>query len=218
MHSHCHHQIIYCKPNLNIEYPPEGLVWDYNRANVEGIKKSIEAVNWEKMFNNKSVHKQVSIFTEILMNSFSNFTPNKLVTFHGRDPPWMNDYVKSKIKWKNQLYKIYTKNGYKCNDCLQLKETTVLVSQVISKRKEDYYNIIASKLNNPKTSAKVYWSILKTFYNGKKIPVIPPFFINNELILDFKMNANHFNSFSASNCTPLGQYQKSVRFWKNAKK
>ena len=40
--------------------------------------------------------------------------------------------------------------------------------QVIAKRKEDYHNIIASKLNNPKTSAKAYWSILKTFYNGKK--------------------------------------------------
>ena len=52
------------------------------------------------------------------MNIFSNFTPNKLVTFDDRDPPWMNDFVKSKIKWKNQLYKIYTKNHYKCNDYL----------------------------------------------------------------------------------------------------
>ena len=52
------------------------------------------------------------------MNIFSNFTPNKLVTFDDRDPPWMNDFVKSKIKWKNQLCKIYTKNGYKCNDYL----------------------------------------------------------------------------------------------------
>ena len=61
------------------------------------------------MFNNKSVLKRISIFNEILMNIFSNFTPNKLVTFDDRDPPWMNDFVKSKIKWKNQLYKIYTK-------------------------------------------------------------------------------------------------------------
>ena len=55
------------------------------------------------------------------MNIFSNFTPNKLVTFDDRDAPWMNDFVKSKIKWKNQLYKIYTKNGYKPNDYLQLQ-------------------------------------------------------------------------------------------------
>ena len=78
------------------------------------------------------------------MNIFSNFTPNKLVTFDDRDPPCMNGFVKSKIKWKNQLYKIYTKNGYKGNDYLQLKEATVLVSQVIAKRKEHYQT---SKLN-----------------------------------------------------------------------
>ena len=96
------------------------MVCYYNRANIEGIKKSTESVNWEVMFNNKSVHKQVSIFNEILMNIFSNFTPNKLVTFDDRDPPWMNDFVKSKIKWKNQLYKIYTKNGYKYDDYLHV--------------------------------------------------------------------------------------------------
>ena len=35
------------------------------------------------------------------MNIFSNYTPNKLVTFDDRDLPWMNDFVKSKIAWKN---------------------------------------------------------------------------------------------------------------------
>ena len=97
---------------------------------------------------------------------------------------------------------------YRCNDYLRLKEATVLVSQVIAKRKEDYHNFLASKLNNPKTSAKAYWSILKSFYNGKKIPVIPPLLINNELISDFKMKANQFNSFLASHCTPLNNNSK----------
>ena len=115
----------------------------------------------------------------------------------------MNYFVKNKIKWRNQLYKIYTKNGYKCNDYLQLKEATVIVSQVIAKIKEDYHNIIASELKNLKTGAKAYWSILKTFYNGKKIPVILLLLINNKLISDFKMKANHFNSFFASQCTSL---------------
>ena len=48
----CHHQITYCKLNLNIKYPPpyQRLVWDYKRANVESIKRSIELVNWETIF------------------------------------------------------------------------------------------------------------------------------------------------------------------------
>ena len=50
------------------------------------------------MFIYKSIHKQVSIFNETLMNIFSNFTSNKLVTFEDREPPTMKDYVKDKIK------------------------------------------------------------------------------------------------------------------------
>ena len=71
------------------------------------------------------------------------------------------------------------------------------MSQVASNRKKEYYNNVALKLNNHKTSAKTYWSILKTFYNGKKIPVIPPLLINNKLVSNIKTNANHFNIFLA---------------------
>ena len=54
LHSNCHHQITHCKLNFNIEYPPpyERLVWDYNKANIESIKISVESVNWKVMFIN----------------------------------------------------------------------------------------------------------------------------------------------------------------------
>ena len=34
------------------------------------------------------------------MNIFSNFIPNKYITFDDRDPPWMNDFAKTEIKLK----------------------------------------------------------------------------------------------------------------------
>ena len=49
---------------------------------------------------------------------------------------------------------------------------------------------------------KTCWSILKTFYNEKKVPLTPPLVINNKLEPDFKRKADHFNFF-ASKCTPL---------------
>ena len=64
------------------------------------------------------------------------------------------------------------------------------------------------KLNSPKTSSKTYWSILKTFYNGRKIPIIPPILKEGKLESDFKIKANYFNSFFASQCTPLVNYSK----------
>ena len=81
LNSKCHHQITHCKLNLIIEYPPpyELLVWDYKKANIENIKKSLESVNWETLFGNKSVNTQVCIFNETIMNIFSNFVPSKLL-------------------------------------------------------------------------------------------------------------------------------------------
>ena len=52
------------------------------------------------------------------------------------------------------------------------------------------------------------WSILKTFYNGKKVPIIPPLLINDKLISDFEVKANHFNNFFASQYIPLDNSSK----------
>ena len=49
--------------------------------------------------------------------------------------------------------------------------------------------------NDRKTNGKTYWSILKTFYNGKKVLIIPPLLINNKLISDFRLKANYFNDY-----------------------
>ena len=56
---------------------------------------------------------------------------------------------------------------------------------------------------NPSTSAKTYWSILKTFTNGRKVPVIPPLLITNEFSSNFKTKANYFNRFFNQQCTAI---------------
>ena len=66
-----------------------------------------------------------------------------------------------------------------------------------SKRK---YSQITSKLCDIGKSYKTYWSILKSFLIGKKVPCIPPVFENNEYSTDFKKKAELFNSFFPSQC------------------
>ena len=43
----CHHQIVYAKLNLKIEYPPlyERLVWDYKNTNTQLLNRTIETLN-----------------------------------------------------------------------------------------------------------------------------------------------------------------------------
>ena len=58
------------------------------------------------------------------------------------------------------------------------------------------------------TKTKTYWPILKTFYNGKKVPIIPLILINDKLISGFEIKANQFYNFFASQCTPLDNSSK----------
>ena len=43
------------------------------------------------------------------------------------------------------------------------------LTNAITHSKQAYYRRIASKLNDPSTAPKSYWSILKSFVNGKSL-------------------------------------------------
>ena len=83
-------------------------------------------------------------------------------------------------------------------DYMYVHHAITEVSKLISESKDKYYNKLLMELNNLKTSSKTYWSILKTFYNGRKIPIIPPILKDGKLESDFKIKANYFNNFFAS--------------------
>ena len=106
LYPNCHHKITHCKTDLKITYLPpyKRLVWDFKRANIPSIRKAIKMVDWRFMFLNKSIHDQVSIFNNTLINIFSNYIPHKYVTVDDRDLPWMTK-IKNKIKSKISLYK-----------------------------------------------------------------------------------------------------------------
>ena len=56
-----------------------------------------------------------------------------------------------------------------------------------------YYERIANKLNDPTTSSKTYWAIVKTIVNSKKVPVLPPILVNNKVVTNFEGKENSFN-------------------------
>ena len=104
---------------------------------------------------------------------------------------------------KKHTCKSFNANKKNCDAYLKLQTILTELSEMILKRKEDCYSTLSDKLNDPHTIAKSYWSILKTLYNGKKIPLIPPILISNKLVSNFKEKANHFNTFFACQCTPV---------------
>ena len=80
------------------------------------------------MFANKTVHQQVNLLNNIILNFFANFVPNKVITCDDRDPPWINDNIKNKIRWKNSMYKNHKRNGKKIEDYELLTKAVSKVS------------------------------------------------------------------------------------------
>ena len=63
--------------------------------------------DWNKMFSKAN---------STLFNIFSNFARSEVITVDGRDPLWINEEIKCKIKSKNKTFQQYLKNGRKTTD------------------------------------------------------------------------------------------------------
>ena len=75
-----HHQIIFSKLNLDVVYPPyQRLIWDYKKANVDCIRKSLNSVDWDFVLSNKNFHRHAQCLNKVLMNVFSNYISSKLI-------------------------------------------------------------------------------------------------------------------------------------------
>ena len=109
----------------------------------------------------------------------------------------MNETIKSKIKAKNALYKKYIQNGRFKSDFVYLENLIIELNELIFSTKALYYENLAKKLNNSLLQAKPYWSILKIFYNDKKIPLIPLLLVDIKDVTDIMTKANILNEYFA---------------------
>ena len=91
LHEDYHHQIKYAKFNQQIISPPyQWLVWDCKNCNASSIQKTLNVTDWNKLFSNTNVEKQVNILNDTLFNIFLSYARSKAITINGRDPPWIN--------------------------------------------------------------------------------------------------------------------------------
>ena len=83
----------------------------------------------------------------------SNFIPNEIVTIDGRDPPWINNKIKSLIKNKNEYFKncVKTNNSELIRHFEQMQDT---LRTSIEISRENYYFKLSRKLAVNKINPK----------------------------------------------------------------
>ena len=160
-------------------------------------------IDWNRLFLSANVEKQVNILNNTLFNIFSNFVRSKVITVDDRDPPWINEEIICKIKSNNKTFQQYLKNRREITDFKIVNKVAAELSQMIQKWKEKYFYDLSLKLNNPQTSPKAHWSIIKSCCNGRKIPIIQALSVNGKIITNIKEKANSFNKYFLPQCNPL---------------
>ena len=102
-----------------------------------------------------------------------------------RQPHWMTDSIKNKLKERAKLTKKYFKDCKKDSDLFKLMHFQINAKSILEAK------------------SKTYWKIIIRFVNSKKTPIVSPLLGNNKIISNFSEKANLFNKFFASQCTPL---------------
>ena len=75
-----------------------------------------------KHFSHKNINAQVNVLHGTILNIFRNCVPNKFITCGDKEPVWMNENIKSRIKLKNLFYKQYAQNDRKESEHTELNE------------------------------------------------------------------------------------------------
>ena len=132
------------------------------------------------------------------MNILSKFIPHETIVCDDKDPPWFNTAIKSLIQEKKDTFNKYCKSKNNIQLLQHLRLLQEKLNLFIRLSRQNYYSSMSTKLTKFHTSSKAYWSLLKTILNNKKIPLTSPLYHQANLITSFKIKAELFNSFFAS--------------------
>ena len=164
LHSNCQHQIVFAKYNLSIFYPPpyKRTVWYCERATNELIRRDIDQFDWLRALSNVNVDEKVYFFTKTLLNIIQNFIPPGTIICDDREP-WINKEIKKLMVEKNVVFKPYCCSNKSMFLLEKYKALQYQLNISIEESKEKYCTKLSSRLADPLTSPKTYWSILKIF-------------------------------------------------------
>ena len=131
---HSKHNITHGRLNFQTPSPPpyKRRIWDYNKAKIEEIRRSLSIMNWPSLFNQLSANEMALVFTDTVLDIFSKNIPNKTIICHDKDAAWITPQVKAAIKRNSRVYAKWNKRGRRPEKREKVVETQNLTSFSIS--------------------------------------------------------------------------------------
>ena len=104
--SHC---LIFCKVQIqyikDAKYERE--IWKYDDGDFDTLNNMLSTSPWQVMYIYDDFNDMAEYFTSLYLNACKQYVPNKKISINPKDKPWMNKFVKAKLKdrdkWHNRL-------------------------------------------------------------------------------------------------------------------
>ena len=140
----------------------------------------------------------------VYKNWFSSFLrivkehiPCKTVVIRPKDKPWMNSGVRKAIRKRKRLLKIHTIRN-SSSSWEKYRSQRNFTTALIRSSKRQYYSNLNIMLQDPDTSSKQWWGIVKSLYGQKMHTTVPTLVEGPLMIHDAKDKAELLNGFFCS--------------------
>ena len=131
-------------------------------------------------------------FTNIFIDTCKEHIPFKIIEINPRDKPWMNKFVKAKLKERDKWHRRF-KSLQNERNRLTHANKRLEANFAMMQAKSNYFETIKQKLCNPQIDSKQYWHLLKSLYGSKVDSGIPAIIDGDEIISSSKEKADLFN-------------------------
>jgi hypothetical protein len=152
--------LVIIKQSLFEDPPYERTVMRYDQVDCEDlnikIKRELENID----YNMGDVDRLARVFTEKLLKAEMDSIPSKKIKVNPEDKPWMNNNIRQQIIIRKELLKKLKKDKSDLNyENFRIQRN--VVSNLIRKTKEEYWEFISCKLANQETTNKDWHKIIK---------------------------------------------------------
>ena len=130
-------------------------------------RKQYPVLIGKKTFENLLINAKVELLNETLLNMFRSYIPNKTIKCDYRQPLWINDNIKRKLKQRTKLTIYFDKNGQTNFDYDKILEKSALCTETLEAKKKYTLNM-TSKLADSHTAKNTYWALLNRLLYKKK--------------------------------------------------
>ena len=201
--SHSKHNIIHGTLSINMPRPPSyrRKIWDYKSAKNDRICADLSNINWQDLFFNLNASEMSLIFTDVFLDIIARHTSSKIVKFNDKDAPWITPQVKTAIKRNSRVYRKWVNRGRNPNVYDSVRKVQNETNKLINEAKSSYFTNLGTKLSDPKTGQKQFWTAYKKLANQKQNTNIPPIIKDGMYISNFKEKSEIFNEYFAKQCT-----------------